>query len=340
MLIGDGGGQIRVGAAPTGVAPPRAAPAEKSTYAADWAPSPGASPTPGPGAWSTPAHASARPTSSPSPGPAPQAPRAPDIAAQRRELQTAKTDAALAEDVYHDPPKPPAGYHVADGAELTRLGLTPKMLDDGRSDFRARVYVGDDGRTVVAYRGSLSREDWKNDIEQGAGLHSEYYDRAIEIGQHVARSGATVTFTGHSLGGGLASASAVASGQGADTFNAAGITSGTIAKALDANRTGGAGGRAGHVDAYYDGGDPLSKFQDANALEGDVLGTVGGWILGGPLGGIFGGGLGAAAGHAPSAYGARHELATIDPPGGGSITDRHGMGYIDRGLDRALGQLH
>ena len=187
------------------------------------------------------------------------------------------------------------------------------MLDDGRSDFRARVYVGEDGRTVVAYRGSLSKEDWKNDVQQGAGFHSDYYDRAIDIGQRIARSGQDVTFTGHSLGGGLASASAVASGRQADTFNAAGITSGTIAQAKAANVAAGGGGKAGHVDAYYDGGDPLSKFQDANAVEGGILGGVLGGILGGPLGIGLGIDIGGVAGHTPSAYGDRHELADHRP---------------------------
>lgn len=325
-----------------------------SDYAADWGPS--ASPTPGapsptPAVPSPAARTPAHPTPSPSPGPAPRPPhvstpaeQAAHRAAERTRLQTAKVDAGLAEDVYNDAPKPPAGYHAASGAELTRLGLTPEMLDDGRSDFSAQVYVGPGDRTVIAFRGSQSKEDWKNDIQQGVGLKSEYYNRAIDIGQRVARSGVAVTFTGHSLGGGLASAAAVASGGRADTFNAAGITSGTLDAARSADRAAGGDGKGAQVNAYYDTGDPLSKFQDSNALEDGVLGGLGGFILGGPLGGILGGGLGGVAGHVPSAFGERRPLATVDPPGGPTGLDkveaRHGMDYIQRGLDSALAQLH
>ncbi len=310
------------------------------------------SPTPSPSAGPAPSAPGSQPSSSgprapstpatPTPTPGVQSPAAPpptpaQVAAKRQELQTAKIDASLAQDVYKDPPNPPAGYHVANDKELAKLGLTPQMLEDGRSNFRARVYVGQDGRTVVAFRGSQTKEDWKNDIQEGTGLNSEYYDRAIDIGQRIARSGQDVTFTGHSLGGGLASAAAVASGGQADTFNAAGINGDTVFQAKVANIAAGGQGKDVHVDAYYDSGDPLSKFQDSNAFKGGLIGGVLGGIFGGGLPGIV---LGAIAGHAPSAYGDRHVLATIDPPGGGSITDRHGMDYVQRGLDSALNQLH
>ncbi len=364
MLVAESGSQIRVGALFGGTSAGPGATGARAGYAGDWNPAsgsgasvssaasrwptPSAAPTPQPSAAPSPrAGARPGPTPSPSPGPVPQAPHvltpaemAAQKAAARHELQTAKIDATLAQDVYNDPPNPPAGYRVADDAQLSRLGLTPAMLDDGRSDFKARVYVGDDGRTVVAYRGSQSREDWRNDLQQGSGAHSDYYDRAIDIGQRVARSGEAVTFTGHSLGGGLASASAVASGREADTFNAAGLTGATLSQARAADRAAGGRGAGAHVDAYYDGGDPLSRLQDANALEGA---GVGGGLLGGVFGPIGAGAgivLGGLVGHAPSAYGTRHVLDTIDPPGGGSVLDRHGMDYVQRGLDRALAGLH
>ena len=219
----------------------------------------------------------------------------------------AKEDALLSADVYRDVASLPPGFHVAGDTELAELNLTPEMLEQpGVSSFRARVYVtgsGDGTRYVIAFRGSQTGEDWKNNLEQGVGLDAPSYAKALRIGREIARSGADVTFTGHSLGGGLASAASIASGREADTFNAAAA-----------------------VQAYHVRGEILTVLQNG----GD---RAAGAILGGMLGGIPGGVVGAIGTDAPAAFGTSHTLPDVRPDGksfldGLNPVDRHGIDWV------------
>ena len=128
------------------------------------------------------------------------------------DLDAARTHLALSADVYNDTPSPPDGWRVAGPDDLDRLRLTPDLLERADSEFRARVYVSDEGgqtRYVVAFRGSQAGEDWLNNGQQALGLSSEHYDKALRIGQRLAAVEADVTLTGHSLGGGMASAASL-----------------------------------------------------------------------------------------------------------------------------------
>lgn len=245
---------------------------------------------------------------------------------QAEELARAKVHLALADDVYNDTPNPPAGWRVAGEDDLARLGLDATDLEEPGSSFRARVYANADGGYVVAFRGSATAEDWRNNFQQGLGLDSGHYDKALVIGERLRTAGEDVTLTGHSLGGGLASAAAVASGLEADTFNAAGLSDDTL-QAARAN-----GAAAPHVDAYYLDGDPLSRVQDG----GDR------WIgagLGGLFGGLGGGILGALLADAPAAYGDRRQLRPVGPEGqsgdDASLGDLHGRAWLISSLDAA-----
>lgn len=251
--------------------------------------------------------------------------RDPDVA----NLDEARTHLALSADVYNDTPNPPDGWRVAGQDDLDRLRLTPDMLERSDSSFRARVYVSDEGgetRYVVAFRGSATGQDWLNNGQQAIGASSEHYDKALRIGQRLAAVDADVTLTGHSLGGGMASAAALASGHEADTFNAAGLHSSTIAAAQ-------AGGRATpDIDAFYLRGDPLSTLQDG----GDrvILGGLGALALGLP-GAILGGVVGDAA----PAVGDRIPLMP-SPPEGQSWLDigpgaLHGVEWLQSSLNAA-----
>ena len=161
-------------------------------------------------------------------------------------------------------------------------------------------------------------------------MRSDYYDRAQDVANRVdLKSGGQVSFTGHSLGGGLASAAAVSTGQPATTFNAAGLSHSTVSEPKPAA-----------VDAYYVDGDVLSGAQDNR---GAVIGGVAGALSAtGPVGEAVGG---AAAGYAayreakgaplmPSAYGTRHRLPAVTPPGQSlfSRAIKHGMPWVESGL--------
>jgi len=68
-------------------------------------------------------------------------------------------------------------------------------------------------------------------IWQGLGGFDLQYAKAMELGDKLSKVPAlapTLMTTGHSLGGGLASAAAVVGGFPADTFNAAGLLESTL----------------------------------------------------------------------------------------------------------------
>jgi len=239
-----------------------------------------------------------------------------------------RAHALLAQDVYNDSARPPAGYSVASAEDLKALNLDPSLLQTG--DFRARVYVkgsGENAEYVIAFRGTQSGADWRSNLEQGVGLDSTHYRAALAIGERIGRSELAdhVSFTGHSLGGGLASAAAIASGRPADTFNAAGLSDHTIDQANGIRQQNGIASQA-QVDAWYVRGEILSAIQDG----GDrAIGGILGGLLGGGIGGIAGGALA----DAPPAYGDRHALDAVAPEGKSWLdrhnpVDKHGMDWV------------
>ena len=118
-----------------------------------------------------------------------------------------------------------------------------KPYDDrNQSGFTGGMYsrIKEDGSTEYAFvtRGSdldfskLNREstikDWTNNLDQLTGA-TEQYKKSVDIAKQV--SGDTkgeLTFVGQSLGGGLASANALATGRRGITFNAAGLSDVTL----------------------------------------------------------------------------------------------------------------
>ena len=80
---------------------------------------------------------------------------------------------------------------------------------------------------VLAFKGTSQFEDWRPDFQQTYTLTQQYHE-AVQLARDMSSLyGSALTFTGHSLGGGLASAAALETHRNAITFNAAGISPNT-----------------------------------------------------------------------------------------------------------------
>jgi hypothetical protein len=199
----------------------------------------------------------------------------------------------LASDVYHwesaaAHAQAPVGWTRASESPevLARYGLTQADLRPDASGFRAEIYVpdpailGPDAKPVLSFKGTTasSPEDWANNFTQGTGGQTDYYDRAMRIATQVNNAtGGEVEFTGHSLGGGLASAASAVTGVNTVTFNSAGLHANTAARFLsnsnavpfDTNRT---------VQPYQVNGEILTTLQesakDIDPMRAEQLGGV------------------------------------------------------------------
>ncbi|MFV0463210.1 MAG: Mbeg1-like protein [Nostocoides sp.] len=141
---------------------------------------------------------------------------------------------------------------------------------DRSSGFRAMVFVEADEHVVIGFRGTDSRKDWVANGEQLLGHPTEQYAEAMALARTaLARRGRRVVFTGHSLGGGLAAAAALASGLTAVTFNAAGVhrhTAATAARLRGGDATTDsvlAEAATGQIRAYRTSTDILSAVQES-----------------------------------------------------------------------------
>ncbi len=228
-----------------------------------------------------------------------------------------QTEQALAE----------AGWHrlepSADGASLVdaqgnQIPIDPTLLSTSEG-FDAAIYQNDQGQYVVAYRGT---DDWglspsgdaDDNALQGLGFESGQYRDAVALAEAAQRAfgDGNVAFTGHSLGGGLASAASLATGVPGVTFNASGLSDQTLESlGFNPNAVRESAAESGQLRRYIVNGDPL------NAAQQDVP------II--PILGMS----------PPNAVG--HELR-IDPPAGmgglGDLAALHGGGgdgasYVD-----------
>lgn len=177
--------------------------------------------------------------------------------------------AGLAADVYaaaRRDGQPPTGW--IRGSEHPELlaerlpGLNRQQIQDlmqpAGSGYRAEIYLpdasvlGPDARPVLAFKGSTGAivdpaapggrresgpEDFlANNIPQGLGLRTDYYDRAMNAARVLSQQpGFDFEITGHSLGGGMASAAGAVSGRPTTTFNAAGLHPDTARRFTDEN---------------------------------------------------------------------------------------------------------
>ena len=189
---------------------------------------------------------------------------------------------------------------------------------DNATGFLARAYKSTTGEIVIAYGGTtyeagMATVDWTEGNLPGAtgvGLAGQIVDAAkfyLDVLNASAASGnphPTLSFTGHSLGGGLASLMAVYFGREASTFDPApfalsatssSVVDGLKSRLLNMNYT---------LPAEFDGYNPDTGFTSRQALVnqtylvGEALHYIGSnnpvlaaaviAALGGPVGGILG----------------------------------------------------
>lgn len=187
-----------------------------------------------------------------------------DSAADKlQETYHAREMSGLAADVYQSAKRdgePPAGWTRAsvDPAALRAAGINMsdeeirKQLQPKQSGFRAEIYIpdksvfGEDAKPVLVFKGSTGEiidpdaprgrresggEDFLNNGQQGIGMRSDYYDRAMQLAAVMNQaSRGNFEIAGHSLGGGMASAASAVTGARATTFNAAGLHPDTPAR--------------------------------------------------------------------------------------------------------------
>jgi hypothetical protein len=286
--------------------------------------------------------------------------------AECRRLKKARDDAILSEHVYIDQDdtdlrssKDPAdvkrvakadellrstGFspldirNADDRKELAALGLDdPKrLLEPENSSFRARVYKRGN-EYVVAYRGTQTRADWWTNVKNGSGLKSHHYTQSAEIAKSLKSTGKNkcinVSFTGHSLAGGLASHSAYLSGFPATTHNAAGLNRAILGDSDPA--------AAGPVDAYFSPADPLNALQDnrKDVLGGMILAATPWPAVRAALAGWLGINEMRDTPVMPQAYGERRPLPLPQQNKAPGILEGHGMPLIIEGLTIQIGQL-
>lgn len=155
--------------------------------------------------------------------------------------------------------------HLVD-ANGNRVNIDPASLEDPSTGFRAAIYQNQQGQYVVAYAGTDPSEipDLKADASQAFGLDTKQYNQAISLAKkaEVAFGDGNVVFTGHSLGGGLASAAALATGASAVTFNSAGLSNGTLRTlGFNPNAVRDQVADSGQVRRYTVNSDPLTLAQ-------------------------------------------------------------------------------
>ncbi len=234
--------------------------------------------------------------------------------------------AILSQHAYGENPRLPDGYIPASPEELEKLGISPSMLSDESSGFKAAIYRNVNAKTgepayVVAYAGTeASVNDIMTDAVQGMGLPSTQYNKARDLA--VAMDIAThdqggFETTGHSLGGGLAAAgSAVTSAHGT-TFNAAGLHENTTERwdlsTEERDRN------AANVDAYYNSDDPLNMAQNNRA----AVFAASSPLIGVPQAvGLY------VSGALPPAYGQQHEIHSE-----AGILNGHQIGSVIENLE-------
>jgi len=147
---------------------------------------------------------------------------------------SALTNAKLSNGIYDKNFTGADGYTMVPGS----------LVDDGKTGLRTAVFSnGTNNVQVFAGTSPSSWANWVANLKQAFGFKSPQYEQGMQSARdNYKLYGGNLSFTGHSLGGGIASASAIVTGGSAVTFNAAGVHNNTIGDFSRSN---------GSVTSYY-----------------------------------------------------------------------------------------
>jgi hypothetical protein len=237
--------------------------------------------------------------------------------------------ACLAQNVYDDPnvKGPCLPQNVYDGPEAPKAPEGWKRVkdfsteEDKKNGFHAALYESDiDGTKVLVFEGTemSSWQDWKTNLQQGMGMETYQYTRAMKIAKDMKKiHGSNLEIAGHSLGGGLASAAAGVTGLKTSTFNSAGLHPNTVKRQGGSIETANKSVTSRYVKgeiltmAQLYGEIPLKgiTFAAVNALFGPIWGSIAALVV--P--------------NIPDAVGNPTPIEPILP---GNTVDKHGMEHV------------
>jgi hypothetical protein len=127
--------------------------------------------------------------------------------------------------------------YVSRSEARSRFGIAASRFADERSGYYSALFrFSGSSDYVLANRGTEinSLRDLATDIYGGMGYVPKQFEQAVDLAKQlnnaVGRSGGSLSFTGHSLGGGLASAQSMTTGGRGYTFNSMGLPPRVIAE--------------------------------------------------------------------------------------------------------------
>ncbi len=187
--------------------------------------------------------------------------KAPELTDEKK--AEAKPYAEASKAVYGDGDTLPENLEEVD---LLAKGINPEIMETTRTGLQSKLYQNKDtGEYIIAFSGSNEALDWNSNVAQARGDVGEQYaqlDGQLRDIRSALGKDATIVATGHSLGGGIATAAASTKYvDKAVVFNPAGVHENTIAT-LNPEDTEAAITRASSTTAYVSRGDMLTNMQD------------------------------------------------------------------------------
>lgn len=158
-------------------------------------------------------------------------------------------------------------YNAKVGDKTSNGWEVMKVDDNDETGFQGALYKGTyNNKTEYIYATAgtdfTSLSDWQNNIQQITTGNAEQYSQSVKIAGQLSKDYQGISFTGHSLGGGLASANALAVEGKAVTFNAAGLSNATKNNLRLTNDK-------ANITAYVVQGEAVSHYQGMLGLKAE-----------------------------------------------------------------------